>query len=283
MSLPPTITVEESAGITFLNVDNAFGTCRISLFGAHVLSYTPKTDNKNRLWLSPHAYLNGERPIRGGIPICWPWFSDDHGQEKGALPSHGFLRTQVWQIQSTEETDEGTYIVLSPSYSRGEGFEYDCNVSYEILVGQHLSVTLQTQNSGVIPFTFNGAMHTYFAVPDITQTVIAGIEGEYKDKLESWAMKPSPERYIIEGETDRIHQFPSPEVTIIDNGSPLTRITSLGHDSLVVWNPWQGAASIADMDAFGFKHMLCVETAITNGITLAPGEAYGITQIVTGL
>ncbi|MBU2977046.1 D-hexose-6-phosphate mutarotase [Alteromonas sp. C1M14] len=283
MSLPATITVEESAGITFLNVENAFASSRISLYGAHVLSFTPKTDNQNRLWLSPHAYLNGERPIRGGIPICWPWFSDDHGEEKGTLPSHGFLRTQVWQIQLTEETEAGTRIVLSPSYSRGEGFEYDCTVSYDILVGKQLSVTLRTQNSGVVPFTFNGALHTYFAVPDITQTSIMGIEGDYKDKLESWAVKPSPTHYIIEGETDRIHQHPSPDVTIADNNIPLTRVTSMGNDSMVVWNPWQGAASIADMDAFGFKHMLCVETAITNGITLAPGQDHLMTQIVAGL
>ena len=283
MSICDSISVEESSGITFLQVDNAFATSRISLFGAHVLSFVPKSDNVDRLWLSPHAFLNGERPIRGGIPICWPWFADDHGREKGELPSHGFLRTQTWQIQSSEDVEEGTRIVLTPTFTRGEGFEYDCLVSYEILVGKQLSVTLKTENTGIVPFTFNAALHTYFAVPSIGKTEITGIEGDYKDKLEDWAVKPAPVPYLFSGETDRIHQFAAPDVTIRVEDTPLTRVTSMGHDSIVVWNPWQGAASIADMDAFGYRHMLCVETSVTNGITLEPEHAHSITQIVSPL
>lgn len=283
MSICDSISVEESSGITFLQVDNAFATCRISLFGAHVLSFVPKSDNVDRLWLSPHAFLNGERPIRGGIPICWPWFADDHGREKGELPSHGFLRTQTWQIQSSEDVEEGTRIVLTPNFSRAEGFEYDCLVSYEILVGKQLSVTLKTENTGIVPFTFNAALHTYFAVASIGKTEITGIEGEYKDKLEDWAVKPSPVPYVFSGETDRIHQFAAPDVTIKVEDAPLTRVTSMGHDSIVVWNPWQGAASIADMDAFGYRHMLCVETSVTNGITIEPEHAHSITQIISAL
>ena len=253
MSICDSISVEESSGITFLQVDNAFATSRISLFGAHVLSFVPKSDNVDRLWLSPHAFLNGERPIRGGIPICWPWFADNHGREKGELPAHGFLRTQTWQIQSSEDTEAGTRIVLTPNFSRGEGFEYDCQVSYEILVGEQLSVTLKTENTGIVPFTFNAALHSYFAVESIGKTEITGIEGEYKDKLEDWAIKPTPSPYVFSGET------------------------------IVVWNPWQGAASIADMDAFGYRHMLCIETSVTNGVTIEPDHAHSITQIVTPL
>ena len=282
MSIPDSISVEESAGITFLNIENDFATCRVSLFGAHVLSYISKADDIERLWLSPHAYLNGEKPIRGGIPICWPWFGDSHGREKGELPAHGFLRSQVWQIQSAEETEEGTRIILNPAFCRGEGFEYDCKVTYEILVGKNLSVTLKTENTGIVPFTFNGALHSYFTVSDINKTEIQGISGDYKDKLDDWALKATPSPYTFHGETDRIHQHAAADVTILNNGVPVTRATSMGHDSIVVWNPWQGAASISDMDAFGFKHMLCVETAITNGKTLAPNATHSVTQIIAG-
>lgn len=283
MSICDSISVEESSGITFLQVDNAFATSRISLFGAHVLSFVPKSDNVDRLWLSPHAFLNGERPIRGGIPVCWPWFADDHGRDKGELPSHGFLRTQTWQIQSSEDTEEGTRIILTPNFSRAEGFEYDCLVTYEILVGKQLSVTLRTENTGIVPFTFNAALHTYFSVANIGKTEITGIEGDYKDKLEDWAVKLTPDPYVFSGETDRIHQFAAPDVTIKVEDTPRTRVTSMGHDSIVVWNPWQGAASIADMDAFGYRHMLCVETSATNGITVEPEHAHSITQIISAL
>lgn len=117
MSIAQSIQVSEVSGVTFLDIDNAFATARVSLFGGHVLSYIPKQDGQERLWLSPHAVLSGEKPIRGGIPVCWPWFSDDHGREKGQLPAHGYLRSQVWKIQHSEDTDTGTVLVLRPTFT----------------------------------------------------------------------------------------------------------------------------------------------------------------------
>lgn len=280
--MPPvsSVTVSESNGLTFLDVSNALASARISLFGGHVLSYIPKSDEKERLWVSPHAYLNGERPIRGGIPVCWPWFSDDHGREKGALPAHGFLRTQVWKLVNSEDTDNGTSIKLAPSFTRAEGFENDCKVTMLINVGETMEVSLITENSGVVPFEFNCALHSYFHVDHIQKTQLNGIEGDYKDKLDDWAVKPTPTPYTITGETDRIHLAPIEVAEIEVDGSPFTDVLSQGNDSLVVWNPWQGAASISDMDAFGYKHMLCVETSLTQGKTLAPGESHTLKQTI---
>lgn len=280
--MPPvsSVTVSESNGLTFLDVSNALASARISLFGGHVLSYIPKSDEKERLWVSPHAYLNGERPIRGGIPVCWPWFSDDHGREKGALPAHGFLRTQVWKLVNSEDTDNGTSIKLAPSFTRAEGFENDCKVTMLINVGETMEVSLITENSGVVPFEFNCALHSYFHVDHIQKTQLNGIEGDYKDKLDDWAVKPTPTPYTITGETDRIHLAPIEVAEIEVDGSPFTDVLSQGNDSLVVWNPWQGAASISDMDAFGYKHMLCVETSLTRGKTLAPGESHTLKQTI---
>ncbi|WP_334020320.1 D-hexose-6-phosphate mutarotase [Alteromonas sp. S015] len=280
--MPPvnSVTVSESNGLTFLDVSNTFASARISLFGGHILSYIPKKDGKERLWVSPHAYLNGERPIRGGIPVCWPWFSDDHGREKGALPAHGFLRTQVWKLIHSEEADNGTTITLSPNFTRAEGFEYDCNVNMIITVGDTMDISLNTENTGVTPFDFNCALHTYFHVDHIQHTQINGIEGQYQDKLDNWSLKPTPSPYTITGETDRIHVAPIKTAEIEVEGSPFTEVLSDGNDSLVVWNPWLGAASISDMDPFGYKHMLCVETSITQGKTVAPGASHTLRQTI---
>ncbi|APD90246.1 D-hexose-6-phosphate mutarotase [Alteromonas mediterranea] len=280
--MPPvsSVTVSESNGLTFLDVDNALATARISLFGGHILSYVPKSDDKERLWVSPHAYLNGERPIRGGIPVCWPWFSDDHGREKGALPSHGFLRTQVWKLIDSKDDDSGTTIELSPSFTRADGFENECNVSMVIKVGNTMDVSLITENTGVAPFEFNCALHTYFHVDHIQHTLISGIEGQYKDKLDNWALKATPTPYAITGETDRIHLAPIKTADIEVDGNAFTQVVSEGNDSLVVWNPWQSAASISDMDPFGYKHMLCVETSLTQGKTLAPSECHTLKQTI---
>ena len=283
--MPPvnSVHVSESNGLTFLDIENSNAVARISLFGGHVLSYVPKKDNKERLWVSPHAYLNGERPIRGGIPVCWPWFSDDHGREKGALPAHGFLRTQVWKLIDSRDTESGTEVTLTPSYSRAEGFEYDCAVQLVIQVGDTLSVSLETQNTGVVPFDYNCALHTYFHVDHIQDTQLTGMHGEFKDKLDDWGLKPTPSLYLITGETDRIHVEAIDNATIEVGNQAFTSVNSHGNDSVVVWNPWQGAASISDMDPFGYKHMLCVESAITKGKTLAPGERHALTQVIVPL
>lgn len=280
MSIASSIRVTESAGITFLDIENPFASARVSLFGGHVLSYTPRQDNQERLWLSPHAVLSGEKPIRGGIPVCWPWFSDAHGREKGALPSHGFLRNQVWQLIHSEDTDAGTSIRLAPAFTRADGFEYDCEVALVIEIGEQLSISLLTTNQGVVPFTFNTALHSYFQVDSISQVRLTGLTGDYKDKTDNWAVKSTPDEYAITGETDRIHLHAAETVTLQERGQARTLIHSSGHDSVVVWNPWQGAASISDMDAFGYKHMLCIETACTQDVTLVPGEEHCLRQQV---
>lgn len=280
MSPVPSISISESNGLSFLNVNNEFASAKISLFGGHVLSFVPALDGKDRLWVSPHAYLNGERPIRGGIPICWPWFANDHGKEAGELPSHGFLRTQVWQLAESSEDESGTTLALTPSFTRAEGFEHDCNVVLRIHVGASLRVAIETENTGVAPFSFNTALHTYFHVNHIKDTELVGITGEYKDKLDDWAVKPTPEPYTIDAETDRIHLSAVKQATISVDSTEFTDVISEGNDSLVVWNPLQGAASISDMDPFGYKHMLCVESSVTKGLKLEPGEKFELAQII---
>jgi glucose-6-phosphate 1-epimerase len=280
MSIASSINMDESSGITYLNIDNDFAQAKISLYGGHVLSYIPKSDATERLWLSPHAVKNGDKPIRGGVPVCWPWFSDDHGRAKGDLPAHGFLRSQVWKIVSSQDTPEGTELIMSPSYTRADGFEYDCDVTLTVFVGATLTLSLQTVNKGLVPFTFNTALHTYFQVANIADVQLDGLIGDYKDKNDNWAVKTTPPDYRIEKETDRIHLDPAKQVVIKENTKPFTRINSSGHDSIVVWNPWQGAASISDMDAFGYKHMICVESACTQNISLAPDEQHTLTQII---
>lgn len=278
MTTATSITLEETSGISFLQVDNDFATARISLFGGQVLSYIPKSDNIDRLWLSPYAHMNGKKPIRGGVPVCWPWFSDDHGQQKGSLPSHGFLRSQIWTLSDSDDIDEGTRIVLAPSFTRAAGFEHNSDVTLTIIVGRALDIVLTTTNTGESPFTFNAALHSYFYVPDIHHTSLRGLDGKYSDKNDGWAIKPSPSPYLIEGEVDRIHDCKDTPVTIDIDDAPLTTINHANNDSVVIWTPWQGAASITDMDAFGFVHMLCVETAVTKGKSLASGESHQLTQ-----
>lgn len=267
-------------GLTFINVENAHATAKVALFGAHVMSFRPKSDGKERLWVSPHAYLNGEKPIRGGIPLCWPWFGHNHGQEKGTLPSHGFLRTQTWSLSSVEDTSDETVLTLLPAFTKSKGFEHECGVKLVITVGETLSISLITTNTGDEAFSFDCALHTYFNVDHIGKTTIEGISGEYEDKTRDGEVLTTPVPYSISEETDRIHLCQAPDIAIVEDGVSTTEIRSSGNDSIVVWNPWQGAASLSDMDAFGYKHMLCVETTVTQGHTLKPEETHILKQVI---
>ncbi|MDC8830867.1 D-hexose-6-phosphate mutarotase [Alteromonas gilva] len=276
----PSLRVVERDNNQFLIIENKSAICRISLFGGHVLSFIPKADNRDRLWLSPVAILNGERAIRGGIPLCWPWFGNDHGSSKD-LPSHGILRTQKWTIESSDSDDgRSTSLTLVPDTTQGQGVAFSSEVKLHLVIGEQLTVTLETINTSSHAFDFNCALHSYLAVQDIHEAQIQGLTGEYKDKLDKGEVKQTPSPYTLSGQTDRIHQESPAELHIIEKGQQVITIQSANHDSIVVWNPWQSAASITDMDAFGYKHMLCVETAVTNGITLEPGETHRLVQTI---
>jgi glucose-6-phosphate 1-epimerase len=267
-----------SEHITVLDIENAHATASISLFGAQVLSFRPKHDGRERLFLSTQARWDGSKSIRGGIPVCWPWFGAHQQAEK--FPAHGYARTRNWQLLATEDTDLATRLLLKLEDTNKPGFDGDATLQLEILLGSQLSLTLITTNTGALPFNFSCALHSYFAVSDITRTTLEGLQGTYSDKTRDWAMLPTPSPYAFTEETDRIHLHAAPMVSIVD-GASATHVHSRGHDSIVVWNPWQeNARKLPDMADDDFRQMLCVETALTQGFVLAPNAMHSLVQTI---
>lgn len=259
-------------------IENTLASAEVSLFGGQVLSYVPKRDNRERLWLSKNAQFDRAKPIRGGIPICWPWFANRHGKSDQNLPAHGYLRQQNWQMRQLISNDQGSEITLVPKTTEGFGFNGVANVHLIINVGEHLSVSLRTRNVGSEAFAFTAALHSYFAVEDIRRTRLIGLSGDYEDSLQQGKICPTPSPYIFHQETDRIH-LTQTENLRVESKQQTTQICSFGHDSLVVWNPWrEKSQTIADMDDSGYTNMLCIETAITRGLTLAPCEDHTLVQ-----
>ena len=275
--LPASITKGRLSDLVeTLEIDNAHATVSISLWGAQILRFKPKHDDRERLFMSQKIVLDGSKSLRAGVTVCWPWFAQREGFQK-----HGYVRIRNWQVLSTAENNDYTEIVLSPLEMAGRGFEGIAELILTVRVGKSLSITLTTTNTGKNNFEFNTALHTYFLVDDINQVELKGLSGTYSDKTQNWAMLETPEPYRFTEETDRIHLNPVKQVTIVEVSNE-TYVESAGHDSVVVWNPWaENSATMRDMGPGAYLRMLCVETAVTQGKTLQPDESHSLTQIIS--
>lgn len=266
--------------VVLLDVNNAHGSATLSLFGGQVLAFTPAHDGRERLYLSKLARLDGSKSIRGGIPVCWPWFGA-HRQQAG-LPAHGYIRTRQWRLVDATATDAATVLLLDAADTHGPGFAGEARLQLQVSIGAQLQVALITTNTGSSAFPLSTALHTYFAVDDIHATRLEGLRGRYSDKTRDWAHFDSPAPYGFSEETDRIHLEAPARVDIIQANGARTQVHSSGHDSIVVWNPWtECARNFPDMEARDHARMLCVETALTQGFELAPGQTHTLLQRIS--
>lgn len=276
-----TVTFHKEADNTIVTVENQSATAVISLFGGHVLSFSPRQDNRDRLWLSPLTKIDGTESIRGGVPICWPWFSDQFPADSSAqkLPTHGYARTNHWTLTSIETPSaDKTIVTLQLELVDKPGFPYRAKLNYCIRVSHELLLDLQIVNLDDSDFEFTGALHSYFSVNNVEDVEVLGLQGTYKDKNQDMATFDTPTRYKITSETDRIHLTTKPAVTVIEQQQK-TFIHMTGHDSIVVWNPGaEGAKEIKNIADKDYKKFLCIEVAVTSNTKLAAHQKYQLTQ-----
>jgi glucose-6-phosphate 1-epimerase len=257
--------VDIEHGFTYIEINNARAHATISTYSGQVLSYRPKNQKDDLLFVSDKAYYAVGKAIKGGIPLCWPWFGadpDDLGR-----PAHGFVRNRQWEVTASESLGDGaTRVVLGlvDTDETREIWPHSFKLSIEITVGDSLKVALRTRNTGDESFTISQALHTYFYVGDIGKVEVLGLDGiEYLDKVDGFAQKTQSGSVVIDGEVDRIYKGVTGEQVIDDESlGRKIRITSTGCSTAVVWNPWIDIArSMGDLDDNDYKHMLCVETA----------------------
>lgn len=252
-------------GFTTLKVVNDAASAEICLHGGQVLDYRHRNDTEGLLFLSQRAFFEAGRAIKGGIPVCWPWFGDDPDQAgRGA---HGFVRTREWSVESVTETNSShTRITLSiadDAQTRAL-WPHRFRLVLEILVGPELVLELTTYNTDSTPFAITQALHTYFAVADISQTRVEGLDGlSYLDKPSGFARRTQQGEVRFDGEVDRIYQAVNAPITIADAAAARRcRIAAGGSHTAVVWNPGAaGAAAMADLDDDAHRRFVCVETA----------------------
>ncbi len=264
------------SGLVIANINNNLASASIALQGAHLMEWVP-TGEKPVIWLSPDATLAPGKSIRGGVPICWPWFAAH--QDQVDFPTHGFARTVPWQVTNTAQRSGGeTQITLQLDSASipPKLWPQPTSITCQIIIGKTLGITLTTFNKGQNEITISEALHTYFSVSDIRNISINGLHDcPYLDKVDGMQQKQQTADITFVNEVDRIYIDTKANCIIHDPGL-LRRIhiRKTGSESTVVWNPWiEKSTQMGDMGSEGYLNMVCVESANAahNLITIPAG------------
>jgi glucose-6-phosphate 1-epimerase len=262
------------SGFSLLKIKNAAARATISPYGGQILSFIPE-DGDDLLFLSRESFFSAGKAIRGGIPVCWPWFGP-HPRD-AALPQHGFVRTMPWRLAQTEETADSTNVILecvSTSETRAL-WPHDFRLAISFSVGKTLKITLTTTNTGGTPFAITDALHTYFRIGDISLATVIGLEGAtYLDRVGPEATKEQEGAVSVSGETDRVYYSATPCSVVDESAKKRVTVEKVGFPDTIVWNPWiDRAKSMADFGDDEYKTMLCAEAGSVRGnaINVAPG------------
>lgn len=282
MKLPPSITlIEEPADYPILVIQHEAASGRIALNGAHVMEWLPEGHDPV-LYMSPQAVMQPGTPIRGGIPVCWPWFGP-HANDS-TKPAHGFVRQQMWEIDTARESSSEVEIVLklSSTAQTKELWPHDFNARLHVRMGAHLEVTLQTTNTGRAPWRMTGALHTYLNVEDVRSISIHGLHGtHYVESRLSPEQRPQHGPVLIDQEVDRLY---ASDATIIVHDPKWGReiiLEKAGSLATVVWNPWiEKSKRLSDLPDEAYPEFLCIEAANAGAdvIEVPPGGQHLLMQ-----
>jgi glucose-6-phosphate 1-epimerase len=273
---------QNSSGIIVAEIMSQFSRVTISTYGAQVLSYLPEGEVEDVLFLSEKAIYGHGKAIRGGVPVCWPCFSDDDSGFD--LPAHGFARNQVWQVIATNlREDRSVTISLALGHTDASMaiWPYEFSLVLEVVVSDSLEIVLTTKNLSQESFTITQALHTYFNIRDIDDIAIVGLDKlKYLDKLAHFSEKRQQGHGQVAGEIDRVYLTPPPTVNLTNTGFARDIvITSAGTETLVVWNPGRKTASLlSDIDATAYKNFICIETAnaLVDKVLIGAGACHSI-------
>ena len=269
----PALHQAGEAGLPMLVVDNALGRAVIALQGAHVMAFRP-LGQREMLWISPNTLLEADKPIRGGIPLCLPWF----GPGPDGKSMHGFARTMAWSLVSAEVLKNGAarlLLQLDGEASVCDLWPHAFAFRLEVTVGSELKLAMTVENRGseAAPLAF--AFHTYFAVPNVAQVSVAGLEGmTFIDKMDNFTRKQQQGEVTISAVTDRIY-LDVPARQTLKSAEGQVEIES-DASCAVIWNAWSNDINIADLGAGNHVGYICVERCdvADRAVNLSSGSKY---------
>jgi glucose-6-phosphate 1-epimerase len=268
-----------------IQIDSPTASAEIYLHGAQVTSWQP-AGSEEVIFLSKQSRWEEGRAIRGGIPVCFPWFRAKADDPKA--PAHGFARTRSWQLQSLTQEQDSVVVTLateSDDESR-KWWPYEFRLAHRITVGAELKLELTVSNTGSVPFRFEEALHTYNRVGNAEDLRITGLDGTtFLDNRDSNREKHQQGAFSFTAATDNAYIDTENAAEILDPTLHRgIRLEKRGSLTTVVWNPWSdGAAALADLTDDEWRQMACVEASniLGNAVTLAAGQEHTMTATLS--
>ena len=276
--------VAGNGGLAKVVVSTPNATGEMYLHGGHVTSWIPKGATEV-IYVSPNSFWKDGRAIRGGVPICFPWFGDK--ADNPAAPAHGFVRTKSWELESIARQGDSVVVSMhtsSDDASRGwwpYEFELGCRANF----GSQLKLELIVSNTGMSPFSFEEALHGYFRVGDAETAAIDGLDGtDFIDKADHRTRKTHHGELRFSGETDSVFLNTEHQLELID---PALRrnihLQKQNSRTTVVWNPWaEKSAAMGDLGESEWRNFVCAETSNVGAyaVELAPAQQHGMNVTV---
>lgn len=275
--------VEGEGGLPKVLIKTPQASGEMYLHGAHVTSWIP-ADAHEVLFMSRNAVFQESKAIRGGVPICFPWFGPNTSIANA--PAHGFARTRSWHLQSLEQNGGAISVTMSLTSDdkTKRWWPADFQLSYRATFDQQLSLELSLTNNGSAPLFYEAALHTYYRIGDISKAAVTGLDGiHYFDKTDSNEEKIQHGQLTFSAETDRVYVDTMGDIQVVD---PVLRrrITVSKHNSqtTVVWNPWwEKAKALDDLGETAWPNMVCVEACNVAPfvVELAPGQHHSMKSV----
>ncbi|MGZ4999181.1 MAG: D-hexose-6-phosphate mutarotase [Methylomonas sp.] len=265
-----------------IKIGNGSANSLISVYGGQVLSFQPKDHDEDLLFLSEQSDYADGKAIRGGIPLCWPWFGPDPmGLER---PDHGFARNRFWQIAKTEaisDAETRVSLIFNESVEHETIWQQPFTLTLDISVGPSLQLKLTTVNTGDEPFSITQALHSYFRIGHIDGVKVLGLEDcEYFDKLDQGACKSQNGAITVSSEVDRIYTKAAKDLMVVDPVfNRRIHIKSPDISTAVVWNPWsETSRNMPDLYDTAYQQFICVEVGnvASDVIEIPPGGQHSL-------
>jgi len=276
----------DNAGYQFIIIKHHLFDAAFAVHGAHLIHFQKK-EQQPIIWLSKTAIYNDNKAIRGGVPICWPWFGAAGSALGNDLPAHGFARTSKWSMPTVNELNEGIELEfrLTDNLQTQKIWPFNFELTLKATLTDQVKLELVSKNTGNMPFSYRGALHSYLNISAPESCLVSGLHQQYNNSLNKGSAETGNGSLQIDRAIDAIYKKAPSSIVLSDQGyHRKLLVNNSGNDSEVLWTPWvDGAKAFNDMPDNGYETMFCIESAITEaeGVQVQPNNSHSLITIIS--